>query len=243
MEFVYSYAKEYGSKKFNKRNKKMKRKKVKVNAKAKLHAKMKTTKRKIMERPFDLVIVGYGGQGILSLAEIIANAAFMQGFDVKQTEMHGLAQRFGALQCCVRFGKKVYSPLVRKGNANLIIALDALEAARAVLVLNFSSKNKSVVLTDSFALHPGPMEETLEIKTLISEMKKNVKSVKVVDASKITERLVGETSMSNIFMLGYALKNKLLPLKKEIVWKAITQRLRPEFLEKNKKVFAEAFKL
>lgn len=220
------------TKKEKKENKKRKKEKIKV----------KKTEVERVKKPFNIVVVGYGGQGVLSLTEIIAKAAFMQGFDVKQTEMHGLAQRFGALQCCVRFGKKVYSPLVSKGGADLIIALDSLEAARAVFAWNFASKSKSVILTDSTTLNPEPMEEALNVKTIISRIKENIKAIKVVDASKITEGLVGETSMSNIFMLGYALKKKLLPLKREIVWKAITQRLRPEFLEKNKKVFNEAFK-
>lgn len=211
--------------------------KIKVQ-KAKIK-KIKNTKIKISkEKPFNIVVVGYGGQGVLSLAEIIAKAAFFQGFDVKQTEMHGLAQRFGALQCCVRFGNKIYSPLISRNNADLIIALDFLEAARA---LEFASKDKTIVLTDSSSLNPQPMEEAMDIKTFMNEMKRNAKIVKVIDASKITEELTSETAMANIFMLGYALKNKFLPLKREFVWKAITQRLKPEFLEKNKKVFNEAF--
>lgn len=195
-------------------------------------------KTKTKEKPFNLLIVGYGGQGILSLAEIIAKAAFTQGFNVKQTEMHGLAQRFGSLQCCVRFGTKVYSPLIKKGDADLIIALDLLEAAR---VLDFASKEKTVILTDNTALSPNPFEN-LNAKFIINELKKNAKIVKIVDASKVVEKLTGETAMTNVFLLGYALKKKFLPLKQEIVWKTITQKIRPEFLERNKKVFLASFK-
>jgi len=158
----------------------------------------------------------------------------MHGYDVKQTEMHGLAQRFGALQCHVRFGEKVYSPFVI--TADLIIALDLLEAARA---LNFASKN-TIILSESSAMAPDPMAQ-INTKIFVRELKKKAK-IFIVDAAKITGKLIGETTMSNIFMLGYALKKKFLPLKKELVWKAITQKLRPEFLEKNKKVFEAAFK-
>lgn len=222
----------------------MKRKikrKIKTKKKGRKKAELRSTKSELI-KPFSIAVVGYGGQGVLSLAEIIANAAFMQGFDVKQTEMHGLAQRFGALQCCVRLGKKVHSPLISKENADLIIALDALEAARAVFTWNFSSKNKTVILTNAIALNPEPFGEAINVKALMKEMRKRAKIVKAIDASKITEELIGETAMSNIFILGYAIKHKFLPLKKEIVWKAIIKRLRPEFLEKNKKVFNEAFK-
>ncbi|MEM5773266.1 MAG: 2-oxoacid:acceptor oxidoreductase family protein [Candidatus Aenigmatarchaeota archaeon] len=188
---------------------------------------------------FNLVVVGYGGQGVLSLAEIIARAAIEEGYEAKAVEVHGLSQRGGALQCHVRFGEKVFSPLVRKAGADLIIALDVLEAWRACYYAN----KKTVVLTDTRLLNPKPFpEKTLDTKAVFEEMKKFAR-VEAVNASEIVEKLTGEAAMSNIFMLGYSINKKLLPIKKENAWKAVAQRIRPQFLEANKKVFEEAFKL
>lgn len=80
---------------------------------------------------FNIIIAGFGGQGVITLAKIISQAAFKQGFQVKTSETHGLAQRGGSLEAHVRFGKKIISPLVMKGEADLIIALDFLEGEKA----------------------------------------------------------------------------------------------------------------
>jgi indolepyruvate ferredoxin oxidoreductase beta subunit len=190
---------------------------------------------------FNLVVVGYGGQGVLSLAEIIERAALKEGFDVKGVELHGLVQRGGSLQCHVRFGEKVFSPMVRKSGADLIIALEALEGLRACY---YASKEKTVLLTDKRVLSPLPMEEEkFDSEELISQIKKFVKKVETVEASRIVERLTGEIAMSNVFMLGCSIAKKLLPIKKESAWEAVSERIRPQFLETNKKVFEEAFKL
>jgi indolepyruvate ferredoxin oxidoreductase beta subunit len=190
---------------------------------------------------FNLVVVGYGGQGVLSLAEIIERAALKEGFDVKGVELNGLVQRGGSLQCHVRFGEKVFSPMVRKSGADLIIALEALEGLRACY---YASKEKTVLLTDKRVLSPLPMEEEkFDSEELISQIKKFVKKVETVEASKIVEKLTGDIAMSNVFMLGYSIAKKLLPIKKESAWEAVSERIRPQFLETNKKVFEEAFKL
>jgi indolepyruvate ferredoxin oxidoreductase beta subunit len=190
---------------------------------------------------FNLVVVGYGGQGVLSLAEIIERAALKQGFDVKGVELHGLVQRGGSLQCHVRFGEKVFSPMVRKAGADLIIALEALEGLRACY---YANKEKTILLTDERVLSPSPIEEEkISSEELIAQIKKFVKKVETVEASKIVERLTGDIAMSNVFMLGYSIAKNLLPIKKEIAWEAVSERIRPQFLETNKKVFEEAFKV
>jgi indolepyruvate ferredoxin oxidoreductase beta subunit len=190
---------------------------------------------------FNLVVVGYGGQGVLSLAEIIERAALKQGFDVKGVELHGLVQRGGSLQCHVRFGEKVFSPMVRKAGADLIIALEALEGLRACY---YANKEKTILLTDERVLSPSPIEEEkIGSEELIAQIKKFVKKVETVEASKIVERLTGDIAMSNVFMLGYSIAKNLLPIKKEIAWEAVSERIRPQFLETNKKVFEEAFKV
>jgi indolepyruvate ferredoxin oxidoreductase beta subunit len=188
---------------------------------------------------FNLLVVGYGGQGVLSLAEIIERAALKEGFDVKGVELHGLVQRGGSLECHVRFGEKIFSPMVRKGGVDLIIALEALEGLRACY---YANKEKTIILTDKRVLSPSPIED-ISSEELISKMEKFSKKVEVVEASKIVESLTGDIAMSNVFMLGYSVAKKLLPIKKEIAWESIAERIRPQFLETNKKVFEEAFRM
>ena len=190
---------------------------------------------------FNLVVVGYGGQGVLSLAEIIEKAALKQGFDVKGVELHGLVQRGGPLECHVRFGGKIFSPMVRKAGADLIIALEALEGLRACY---YANKKRTILLTDKRVLTPSPIEEDkIRSEELISQMEKFVKKVEAVEASKIVENLTGDIAMSNVFMLGYSIAKNLLPIKKEIAWESVAERIRPQFLEINRKVFEESFKI
>jgi len=181
---------------------------------------------------FNIIIAGYGGQGVLTLADIIARAAFIEGYDIKQAELHGLAQRGGSLQIHVRFGKKVFSPLVEKGKADLIISLDALESLRAS---NYANKNTNMVTNKKiFRINE-------DVEKILSKLK-NYGEVYAVDADKIVEEMTGNVTSVNIFLLGFAVLKKLLPLKKENVLKAMEEKIRPEFLAENREVFKRALK-
>jgi len=190
-------------------------------------------------KTFNVIVTGYGGQGVLSLAEIIERAAFKEGYDVRGVELHGLAQRGGPLQCQLRFGGKVYSPLVRREGADLIIALEALEGLRACY---FANMKRTVILTDSTVLNPSPIsDKRIDVNDLVKRMGRFAKKVETVNASRIVERLTGDTAMSNVFMLGYAIGKGVLPIRKEAAWESVAEKIRPQFLEMNKKVFEEAF--
>jgi indolepyruvate ferredoxin oxidoreductase beta subunit len=83
-----------------------------------------------MDRVTSVLIVGVGGQGVILASEILAEVALKVGMDVKKSEVHGMAQRGGAVSSHVRFGPKVYSPLIGIGDADIILAFEALEAVR-----------------------------------------------------------------------------------------------------------------
>lgn len=182
---------------------------------------------------FNLIIAGYGGQGIITSAEIVSSAAVKQGFDVKEAELHGLAQRGGSLDCHIRFGKKIYSSVVTRGSADLIIAFDALEGLRACYWAN----KKTTVIANSKAFR-----SELKLKDISARIRKFAK-LQMVDADAIVEKLTGDITAVNIFMVAYAIKKKLLPLKKESAWKAIRDKINPRFLEQTKNVFEKAFKV
>ena len=83
-----------------------------------------------------IFITGVGGQGIILASEVLSETALAAGYDVKKSEVHGMAQRGGSVISAVRFGKKVYSPLITKGEADIILAFEKLEALRQIDFLN-----------------------------------------------------------------------------------------------------------
>ncbi len=192
-------------------------------------------------RVFNLVVVGCGGQGVLSLAEIVSQAAFYQGYEVREAELHGLAQRGGALECHVRFGKKIYSPLIRQASADLIIGLELLETLRAY---HYMAKNKTIVLTNAEFFSPQPFrQEEGSLQPILQKIKKTAKSFKIIDADKVLKRERYDTAVINTFMLGYAVTKNFLPIKKKFIFQALTGKIRPIFLEQNKKIFEMAEKM
>ena len=189
-------------------------------------------------KTFNLIIAGYGGQGVITLAEIIAKSAVIQNYDVRQVEQHGLAQRGGALSCHLRFGEKVYSPLVGRAGADLIISLDLLETLRACYWAN----SKTQILTNSKFLSPHPFEpERISREKIIADIKKITKNLKLIDADQMIEKITKDTAMINILMLGFASASGFLPIKKELILKAVKERIRPIFIETNLKIFHLAF--
>ena len=97
---------------------------------------------------FNIVIVGTGGQGLITLLQIIAEAALFEGYEVRTSELHGLSQRGGSVEVHIRFGKEVFSPLVSQGEADLILGLEMQEALRAYPFANSGTAfllNKKII--------------------------------------------------------------------------------------------------
>jgi len=189
-------------------------------------------------KEFNVVISGVGGQGVITLQNILSEAAILQGYDVKTSELHGLAQRGGGVSSHLRFGEKIYSPLVLQGNANLVFALEPLEALR---VCYYTSKeNKTVFLVNSSRITPLSVEVLKEKYPSNKEIEKQLKvfadKVILLDASDNVKKETGDTVTTNIFMLGYAAK-KILPLKKEVLISAIKSIVPEKHFEMNKKIF------
>ena len=180
----------------------------------------------------NIILTGVGGQGILMASEIISEAAVQVGYDVKKSEIHGMAQRGGSVNSHVRFGEKVYSPLVMKGDCDLLLAFEKLEALRMAsfvkedgnIIVNNQRINPSTVISGA-AVYPEDIEETL---------KKRFKSVAFVDALKIGQQ-AGNPRTANTAMLGAA--SKLLDIPAEIWEKAIAQRVPERYIEANLRAF------
>src|SRR5512143_3955809 len=100
----------------------------------------------------NILLVGVGGQGIIVASEIMADVFMEAGYDVKKSEVHGMAQRGGSVSSHVRFGRKVYSPLIKKGDADILFSFELLEAVR---YLDFLRKDAAVIVNNQKILPPS----------------------------------------------------------------------------------------
>lgn len=187
-----------------------------------------------MKEGFNLIIAGYGGQGILTATEIITGAALKEGYDVKETELHGLAQRGGSLDCHIRFGKKIFSPLISRGEADLIIAFEALEALRACY---YANKDTTIIFNSKV------FRSAANLKEIAAKIGKITKKIHVIDADKIVRADTGAITGTNIFLLGCALGKKAISLKRESILQSIKENIRPRFLEENLRLFEKGEKI
>jgi len=183
-----------------------------------------------MEKTFNLIINGVGGQGVITLLSLIDQAALIEGFDVRSSELHGLSQRGGSVETHVRFGKKVYSPLIENGTVDLIISLEILEALRET---SKSGKNAKFLINDFVSPFQGSLAKE-DIKKNLLELKNEMHIVAGSETCK--EKLQNEV-VSTAYLLGYAVAKKLIPLKKESVIKAIETIVPEKYRELNINAF------
>ena len=183
-----------------------------------------------MEKTFNLIINGVGGQGVITLLSLIDQAALIEGFDVRSSELHGLSQRGGSVETHVRFGKKVYSPLIENGTVDLIISLEILEALRET---SKSGKNAKFLINDFVSPFQGSLAKE-DIKKNLLELKNEMH---IVAGSKTCKEKLQNEVVSTAYLLGYAVAKKLIPLKKESVIKAIETIVPEKYRELNINAF------
>ncbi|PKK90759.1 MAG: indolepyruvate oxidoreductase subunit beta [Candidatus Wallbacteria bacterium HGW-Wallbacteria-1] len=191
-----------------------------------------------LEKEYNIVITGVGGQGTILTSKILAHLAMNAGLDVKQSEVHGMSQRGGTVISMVRFGKKIHSPLVMKGDADLVLAFEILEGARhldylrkdGLSVINRETIHPSTVGA-GLATYPENLEESilkLRPETLF------------VNASQLAIQ-AGNTRSANVVLLG-ALSRRL-PFSREAWENAIKTLVPPKTLEVNLKAFSMGMEL
>lgn len=180
---------------------------------------------------FNVIISGFGGQGLVTLIDVLATAAFIEGFDVKSSELHGLSQRGGAVAIFMSFGKKVYSPLFPKGQASLLMGLELLEGLRAC---DFSGPETKILVNDYFSPFIGimPKEEVLEKLKAIGK-----NNLQLVPATEICKEKFQKDVLAGIYLLGYAVNKKLMPIKAESVISAIKETMPEKYQELNISAF------
>lgn len=193
-----------------------------------------------MKKNFNLFINGVGGQGILTLLQIVAEAALLEGYDVRTSELHGLSQRGGSVAVHIRFGQTIYSPLVKQGGADLIISLEAQEPLRGC---HFASQKTVFLINDSFIPIPNQKIKTKE--EILKEIKKFSPKIFFIPASKICKKEVGTEITAGIFLLSYTVFNNLMPLKPNSIMKVIKKVIPQKYLDLNLKTLksAKSFKI
>lgn len=183
----------------------------------------------------NILISGVGGQGLVLATGIIADAAFREGYDIKTSDVIGLSQRGGMVYGSVRFGDKVYSSSIPQGEADILLAIEQLEALRWCYML--SPKGKVIISED--IVYPNRVllekeEYPEDIAKIIYEKGLEVISVNAKEKSKA----LGNIKVSNIYLIGAL--SKCLSFKEDTWLEVIKEFVPPKTLELNIKAFKEA---
>ncbi len=181
----------------------------------------------------NIMIVGVGGQGTLLASRILGAAALRAGKQVKLSEVHGMSQRGGSVVTYVKYGDRVDSPVIEKGEADMIIAFEELEAYRSlpylkkdgVMIVNTQKTNPMPVITGAMS-YPEHITETIKEKGI---------TIITCDALDLAKK-AGNIKAVNVALIGVMAKNS--PLSKEIWEGALTDAVPAKFLELNQKAFA-----
>lgn len=183
----------------------------------------------------NLLIVGVGGQGTLLASRILGTVALKMDFDVKVSEVHGMSQRGGSVVTYVKFGDKVYSPLIGKGEADIIIAFEQLEALRWIDYLN----NDGKMIVNEQEIDPMPVIiGKAKYPENILDTLKATHSIYSLDALKIAAEC-GTIKAVNIVLLG--VMAKLAGIDKNIFIEAINEVVPSKVLAVNLKAFEEGY--
>ena len=182
----------------------------------------------------NVLIVGVGGQGVLLASEILCEVAKVLGLDAKKSEVHGMSQRGGVVTSHVRFGKKVYSPLIPDGEADVILAFEIAEGLRwagelkkgGTIIVNSQRIIPPIVSTGKFS-YPDELEKKIRAKA---------ERTIIIDAFDIAAKL-GNTRLVNTILLG--VMSNSIDLEEE-KWLEVIERMAPKGTgESNKKAFLE----
>ncbi len=173
-------------------------------------------------------MVGVGGQGIITASDILTLAAVYSGYDAKKSEVHGMSQRGGSVFSHIRFGEKVHSPVISKGEADILFSLEEMETLRWLEYAN----PESIVIATSTRIPPAEMKEyPLEID---DELKKRCRNLVLLDP-EILKREIGNVKFLNVALLGLLSNYVDFP---ENSWRQAIEEEVPEgFLEENWKAF------
>ena len=184
----------------------------------------------------NIMIVGVGGQGTLLASRILGSAVIGEGYDVKVSEVHGMSQRGGSVVTYVKYGDKVYSPIIDKGEADVILAFELLEAYRALPYLK--KGGRIIVNTQQIDPMPVLIGAASYPENALDTLKESGIQVDALDALSIANA-AGSAKAVNIVLLARLAKLLDIPYKKWLA--AIEKNVKPRFVELNKTAFEMSY--
>jgi indolepyruvate ferredoxin oxidoreductase beta subunit len=191
----------------------------------------------------NILICGIGGQGVVLAGKIVSLAAFESGLDIKTSEVHGMSQRGGSVSTHIRYGEKIFSPLIPENRANAILSFDIYETAR--YIRSFANE-KTIIISSNHGKIPSwtsknkndKIEENgngfIDADAVAGFLKANFKFLNLIDDKKIAEDL-GNIKVSNIILIG--IMSGFTGIKKEIWLKAIEKNIPQKTADLNIKAF------
>ena len=176
----------------------------------------------------NIMIVGVGGQGTLLASRILGNTVINEGYDVKVSEVHGMSQRGGSVVTYVKYGDKVYSPIVDKGEADIILAFELLEAYRALPYLKKGGK----IIVNNQKIDPMPVISG--IAKYPENIADKLEGATVVDALSLAKE-AGNIKAVNVVLIGVMAKSTDIPYEKWV--ETIKSTVPAKFLDVNLRAF------
>jgi indolepyruvate ferredoxin oxidoreductase beta subunit len=188
----------------------------------------------------NILICGIGGQGVVLAGRIISLAAFESGMDIKTSEVHGMSQRGGSVSTHIRFGKKIFSPLIPENGATAILSFDIYETLR--YTGSFANKN-TIIVSSNDGKTPAWTSKTkndtivnnfADIYSIASLLKDNFKSLTLLEDKRIAES-IGNAKVSNIILIGAL--SVFTDIKENIWLKTIEKNVPEKTADLNIKAF------
>ena len=187
-----------------------------------------------MSEKGNILFCGVGGQGILLASEVTAYSLLAAGMEVRKSEVHGMAQRGGSVTAQLRYGNRVYSPLISPGEADIVVAFEQMEAVRYLPYMHSATK----VIVNTHRIYP-PAVATGKMaypENVLDELTNRNIHVKELDAFQIAAG-VGEVRAVNIVMVGVL--SRYLPIDEQVFLDILHERIPERFREVNINAFTE----
>jgi len=186
-----------------------------------------------MDGVTNILMAGVGGQGVILASEIVSEAVMRSGYDVKKSEVHGMAQRGGSVTTHVRFGEKVYSPLIKDGDVDILFSFELLETARYLGTLR---EDGALVVNDQKILPPSvTLGKDAYPDDIAGLLRARYPRLTLVDAPSIA-RQAGNAKAVNVAFVGVL--SRYLDVSESTWHAAIETMLPPKLVEVNLKAFA-----
>ncbi len=190
-------------------------------------------------KEINIILCGVGGQGIILASEIIALTGVESGFDVKKSEVHGMAQRGGSVVSHIRIGEKIYSPVIEKGTCEFLLSFEKAETLRWV---HYLKMDEPVIIVNDLEIIPPFVSLGLDEYPgdIYENLKKITKRLYLIPGTKIAEE-IAQPRIANVLLTGFL--SKFLPFEEKIWEKVIEKCLPQNLVEINLKAFRKGKEL